>query len=225
MNLRAVTEITAPSLEPVTLADQKLFMAVDAEVTIDDALITALIQAARRTVEQQTGLSLINQTFCLTMPTWFYGSEGDGPWPLSIFGQNPRNPSIYASSRIALDRAPLVSITSVKYYPSDSDASLSTMSASDYIALTHTTPGAIELKTTASWPSLYVRSDAVQITFVAGFGTATTNVPANLIAAVKLLAKHYYDNRDAYVQGMTTIEVKTLLNHIIESNRTAGWVN
>jgi len=42
---------TAPASEPITLAEAKLYLRVD--TTADDALITALITAARETVELQ----------------------------------------------------------------------------------------------------------------------------------------------------------------------------
>ena len=51
---------TAPSSEPITLAEAKLYLRVD--TTADDALITALITAARETVERYTSRALVTQT-------------------------------------------------------------------------------------------------------------------------------------------------------------------
>lgn len=50
--------ITAPTAEPVTLADAKLVCGIDADITKWDTLITALISAARSDAEQQTGRTI-----------------------------------------------------------------------------------------------------------------------------------------------------------------------
>ena len=53
--------LTAPTVEPVSLAEAKLHCRVD--TTDEDALISALIVAAREYVEQVTGRALITRTY------------------------------------------------------------------------------------------------------------------------------------------------------------------
>jgi uncharacterized phiE125 gp8 family phage protein len=56
---------TAPTVEPVTLAEAKLHCRVD--LTADDTLITALIVAARQYLEEAVGRSLVTRTYELTV--------------------------------------------------------------------------------------------------------------------------------------------------------------
>jgi uncharacterized phiE125 gp8 family phage protein len=56
---------TAPTVEPVTLAEAKLHCRVD--LTADDTLVTALIVAARQYLEEAVGRSLVTRTYELTV--------------------------------------------------------------------------------------------------------------------------------------------------------------
>jgi hypothetical protein len=60
------TLIAGPGEEPVTLAEAKLFARVDG--SDEDALMGALIAAARLHVESITGRALITQTWRLVLP-------------------------------------------------------------------------------------------------------------------------------------------------------------
>lgn len=60
------TLIAGPGEEPVSLADAKAWCRVD--VTDDDALLAALISAARLQVESATGRALVTQSWRLTLP-------------------------------------------------------------------------------------------------------------------------------------------------------------
>lgn len=59
------TLIAPPGEEPVTLAEAKAFCRIDG--SDEDALVNALIAAARLQVESLTGCALITQTWRLTM--------------------------------------------------------------------------------------------------------------------------------------------------------------
>lgn len=58
--------VTPPAAEPILRAEAKLFLRVDADITVDDTLIDGLITTARMQAEEITGRALINQTWRLT---------------------------------------------------------------------------------------------------------------------------------------------------------------
>lgn len=166
----ALTIVTAPASEPVSLADAKVHLRIPSAVTADDAYITALITVARQWVENYTNRALITQTVDWTMDDW------------------PDLP-------VKVPMSPLQSITSIKYYDtSDTEA---TWSSDNYAVDIASTPGRIDLAYGCSLPSTTLRDmNGVVIRFVAGFGTAAANVPPNIIHAIKLMLTHYYEYRE-----------------------------
>ena len=63
-----LTLTTPPAVEPVTLAEAKAHLKID--TTDDDALITALIPAARARAEWHTGRALVTQGWTLWLDAW-----------------------------------------------------------------------------------------------------------------------------------------------------------
>ena len=97
---------TAPTVEPVTLADVKVYLrTITGDTTEDAAIITPLITAAREYCENITGRALAAQTI-EAFPNRF-------------------------ESVIELPRPPVASITSVKY--TDVYGTETTMDAGDYL--------------------------------------------------------------------------------------------
>lgn len=171
---------TAPTVEPITLAEAKLHLKLDSDTT-DDTLITALIIAAREAAENFTGRALINQTWELTMDTF---PEDD----------------------IELLPAPLSSITSIIY--KDQDGVNTTLSSSTaYEADTYSIPGKACLKFGQSWPAARDIQNSVTVTFVAGYGAASSAVPGPIKAAILLLIGNLYENRESVEIGQTPIEL------------------
>lgn len=89
---------------------------------------------------------------------------------------------------ILINKFPISSIDSIKYY--DSDNAQQTLSTSDYIAFIVAKPAHIYITSTKS---TYVRPDAVEINFTAGYTTADA-VDEQAKQAVLLLTRHLYDN-------------------------------
>jgi uncharacterized phiE125 gp8 family phage protein len=73
--------LIAPAIEPLSLEEAKAFLRV--ETGDDDALIAALIAAARLHVESQTNLALITQSWRLVFDCWpRHGRIAVRPGPL-----------------------------------------------------------------------------------------------------------------------------------------------
>jgi uncharacterized phiE125 gp8 family phage protein len=78
------------------------------------------------------------------------------------------------SGYLILDKAPLVSIESVKYDDENDDEQ--TMSADDYQVDTTSQPGRIRF--IGSLPTVYDKPNAIRIQFIAGYGEAGDNAAA-----------------------------------------------
>lgn len=158
---------SAPAAEPVSLAEAKLHCKVDG--SDDDTLLTALIVAARRLAEQQTGRALVTQTWKQTFDAF----------PLAA---------------LALERPPLQSVTSVKYY--DPAGVQQTLDAGAYTVHTSSQLGLVAPAAGTCWPSTQVRLEAVEIVFVAGYGAAAA-VPQEVKQWMLLHVGTWYEYREA----------------------------
>lgn len=158
---------TAPTEEPVSLAELKLHLRVDADD--DNDIITSLGIAARQWFENALDKQLVTATWRIKLPT-------------------------FPSWEIELPYPPLRSITSITY--KDSDLDPQTLSSSTYDVITWQTPGMIRPKDGYSWPATGIAPDAVTILFAAGYGAAAA-VPDLAKAGIKLLAAAWYENREA----------------------------
>lgn len=177
----------APGAEPITLAQAKLQVKVETGDTDDDALITALIIAARQYCEGYQNKAYINQTITLKMNRFV--------------------------SHIRLPRSPLGSVTSINYLDTAGDSQL--LSTDVYAVDTTSKPGLITLKANQFYPQVQRIHHAITIVYVAGTGADATNVPQTLKQAMLLLVAHWYDNRNAACDVKLEeipFAVKSLLN-------------
>ncbi len=153
--------VTAPASEPITLAEAKAQLRVDA--TDENDLITALIVVSREYCEGYLHRKLISQTW---------------DWSLCDF---PRG--------FALPFLPIASVTSVKYY--DTANAQQTLSAAYYQTDLNATPARIHLAYGYAWPSTYERSDAVVVRFAAGYANAAAVPQAIKQAMLLLIGHWY----------------------------------
>jgi uncharacterized phiE125 gp8 family phage protein len=183
--------ITAPTLEPLSLSDAKVQCGVAQEVSYHDDALTSWIVAARRKVETDTGRALVNQTWDMSLDCWPLGLEA-----------------------IYLPKAPLVSVTSVKYY--DTAAAEQTLATTYYKVIAAREPGEIRLKHAQSWPSLYSEASVITIRFVAGYGATAASVPDGLKAAMKLLIANWFENPSATITGTTQAATEFAYQSLID---------
>ncbi|MFZ4773938.1 MAG: head-tail connector protein [Terrimicrobiaceae bacterium] len=163
--------ITAPVFEPITLAEAKLHLRVD--TTDDDALISALIVAAREEIERRSWHALMTQTLELVLDEWPCDDE------------------------IVLPRPPLQSVTSFTY--KDASGTVNTWDPAHYVVGVDTVPAEIEPAYGKYWPATALHPvDAIRIRYVCGFASASA-VPQSLKQAMLLCMGRWYENREGEV--------------------------
>lgn len=160
--------VTAPAAEPIALADVKAHLRMP-EVTDHDDLLEALIDAAIAHLDGFTGIL----GRCLIDQTW---RESWNDFP---------------SDCIPLSLAPVSSVTYVKYY--DTSNVQQTYSAANYSLHKRAGTYHVVLADGAVRPAVYARPDAVQITYVAGYGAAASAVPAAIVHALKLHVERLFE--------------------------------
>ncbi len=171
-----VDVVTAPTKEPLTLAQAKLHLRVDA--ADEDSLIYGMAIAARTQIEELTGRCLMPTTLAA-----YFEAFPAGRTPL------------------ALPRPPLQSVSSVKYWaPGATD--YATLDSAKYRVRTFdgaTGPPGLVIPL-EDWPVTDPAPDAVRIEYVAGYG----NLPEPLLGVLRALLGHAYENREAGVAGTVT---------------------
>jgi uncharacterized phiE125 gp8 family phage protein len=161
-------QTTAPTTEPVTLAEAKARLRVSG--TDEDGDILALIAEAVRAAEGECG-----RQFCAAAYTLY----------LDDF---PRG----ADDAIRLPRPPAQSVTSVQYYAED--GTLTTLDTADYIVAVGSDPGRVVPAVDEYWPAVQTRPEAVRVVYVAGYGAASA-VPRQAKAAVLEILAHRWKTR------------------------------
>ena len=158
---------TAPTVEPVSVAEFKLHARIDG--TTEDSILPIYIAAARQECEQRTQRSLISQTVERVLDDW------------------------PADDDIELQYGPVVSITSVVYL--DTSGNAQTASNTLYTLNSKTDPAWVVLKPDAAWPEAGDYANAVTVKYSAGYGAAGTDVPSALRAWILLAATWLYEHR------------------------------
>lgn len=195
--LRLVADATG---EPLTLSDAKAYARVD--ITDDDALITALIAAARRRVEKETGLALMTQSWVAVLDRWPDGAGAGGlssPWwdgmreaPLAM---------VTPASVIEIPKRPFQAVTQIQLR--DAYGDFVTVDPAIYYSEVSDMRGRIMRKLGTIWPVIVMApKSAIEISFTAGFDAEPYDgVPDDLVTAIKILVKHWYDNREPVAEG------------------------
>ncbi|RUU92808.1 hypothetical protein EOB59_05470 [Mesorhizobium sp. M7A.F.Ca.MR.176.00.0.0] len=168
----ALVIVTAPSVEPVTLAELKAHVRVDH--SDDDSLLVAKGLAARQYVERFVGKPLISTTYDLV---------------LDAFQRGP----------MQIPKGPLQAVTYVKYV--DATSGLETTLATDQYAVdTASDPGWIA-PGDVGWPATTPTINAIRVRFIAGYGDAAEDVPMPLREAILQIAAQEYECREASSHG------------------------
>lgn len=157
---------TSPTSEPVSLSDLKDHSYID--IADDDSLIDGYITAARMHLESETKRAFVTQTWKVYMDHFDY--------------------------EMILPLGRIQSVSSVTYV--DDNGATQTLATSVYTVDTFRDPGRVVLAYGQVWPTVRDQINAVVITYVAGYGSASS-VPSPIRTAISLLTAHLYENREA----------------------------
>lgn len=169
--------IKPPDTEPLLLSEAKAHLRVD--VNDDDALIKALIQAAREHVEDKTHRALLPQTWRLTRD------------------------SFPARTTMSLEASDVASIETFTYV----DIGGVTTDFTAYALDTDAMPARVSLPYGASWPATRAQRNAVTVTFQRSMADDAGALPEVFKTAMKLLIGTWYESREAFVDARFALEV------------------
>ncbi len=185
----SIKRIVDPSIEPVSLEEARAHLNVTASGSpathADDDLIESLIQAAREWCETFTGRAFIEQTWQIKLDSFPH--------------------------KFRLPRPPLMSVTSIQYVDTAGDTQ--TLATSVYRVDSDSEPGRVTLEHGQVWPSTLNVTNAVTLTYQAGYDSGSSpqdasKVPRAVKQAILLMVGNMYENREEMVVGTVTAEVK-----------------
>lgn len=182
--------VTAPAVEPVTLAQVRTLLREPP--TEDNDFLEECIIQAREVFEAATGIACITQTWRLTLDDWPGASRE--PWWNGV-EQLPRS-ELYRSGvdYIAMPRYPLQTLDSVTTYDLDNSGTVIDESAVFFVD-DSTYPGRVVLNAGATWPTALRDRAAIELVYSAGFGDEAADVPFTVRRAIQQVAGYLYENR------------------------------
>ena len=169
----ALIQITAPSQEPVTLAEVKEQLSID--IVTDDDLLELYIKTSRHQAEHKMKRQIMNAT-------WKF-----------IFDDFANSTAV-----VYLGRPPLSTVSSnlsIEYL--DDDNTTQTVGSTVYIVDSESQPGRIYPDNGNEWPT-DINTDvpgSIRITFQSGY-TSKQNVPEEIKQWIKMRVGMFYEFRE-----------------------------
>ena len=186
----SIVQTVVPAAEPVSAAEAKTHMNVT--LSTDDTLIGTYITAARLYVEKVLGRQLITATYRLSLD--------DFP------------------PEILLPYPPLGSITSITY--TDTAGTSQTLASTLYQTNSDIEPCRVKPSWGNVWPAVRLTDyNVVKVTYTAGYGAAGTNVPADILTAIKVITANLYEFREDIVTGTIVTDVPKVADNLLAPYR------
>jgi uncharacterized phiE125 gp8 family phage protein len=157
--------IAGPAVEPVTLPEMRAYLRLDDGA--EDDLVAALVKAARLVVEAACGRQLVEQTWRFVFDRWPGG----------------RN--------VRLPLSPLIRVERIRVF--DAAGAPADLTPALYRAESASDPPRVVVGSAAPEPGL--SSEGIHLDAAVGFGPASTDVPAPLAQAIRLLVARWFENR------------------------------
>lgn len=193
MILTLVTESTA---EPVSVADQKLYMRIEStDSTAEDGLIGSLITAARKQAEIITKRALVSQTWQLIFRDFDSSTQAI---------ELPRAPLSTASTNL-----------SITFIEDTTVGNSTTVPSTAYTIDAASEPGRVFPSFDNEWPdNVRDQRNAVTIQYVSGY--STTTIPAPIVNWIKMRALDMYENRESLSDVQTFKSSREYVNGMLD---------
>lgn len=190
----SLTVTSAPSVEPISTTEAKEWLRVDASDTSQDNVIAILIKGARQKVEDYLRRALITQTISFEM-------DGDD-----------------MRSYIEIPRPPVQSITSLTTYDEASGSETSTVVTSSNYQLVEKT---LLVERNDGW-DINREDRAGTLVYVAGYGSAGSDVPFDIRMAMLELIALKYERRGDEARDLVTAREDAILSQL-DGYRVFGY--
>lgn len=187
-----VVRTSAPDNYPITLDSAKAMAVIGYDA--DDDLVMMAIEAAANeidAVQGWLGRALITQTLALKLP--------------------------HFPARIDLPFPPFQSVSSIAYTDEDGDAQ--TLAADQYTVKTLTDTGSSFIvpafdsnNLKVSWPNTRAQEDAVVVTYLAGYGDNTADIPHIIRWWLQMRVATLYEHREELIVGAPVARVPWMDN-------------
>ena len=199
---RSLVRVTEPAVEPVTLAEAKAHLRVD--VSDDDALISAIVKAAREFCEEYLDRTLVNTQ-----------------WRMRADQLPPSG-----TEDVALPRPPIAqagTTTTVVLTYTLETGSTATYGTASYRVDRHATPGAVKTLYGQTWPPHLIDDNSVSVTWWGGYGADGSSVPAAIRSAILMLTTSLYEHRSAVLAGTISKEIEFGVKALLDSHRWGSY--
>jgi len=204
--MSGVTITTAETTDLISVTEIKRQLRISTSDSTHDTILGVIRDTAINIAKEYLNRSLVNRTLKLSLDTIPYQEDilpnREGITTGPYLTQRKRE--------VSLPFSPLVSVSSVITYD-DSDTA-TTMATSKYYVDTASAIGRVVLRTGETWPDMLRVANALEITYVAGYGTAAGDPPEPIRQGALLMAAHLFENPDIVIKGDSASTVPSLVN-------------
>ena len=206
--MSGVTIVTGESVDVVTTAQIKSNLRISSSDSTHDTQIEICRDASISVAKEYLQKSLMQRTLKLSLDNIPFSdsvlpnTEGITTGPFLEYRQRSVN----------LPFSPLVSVTHVKTFDDSDNAT--TMASSRYFVDTASDYGRVVLRTGETRDDMLRVANAIEITYVAGYGSVATSVPAGIRQGIIVLASHFFENPEMVIKGQNISVIPTLVNSL-----------
>lgn len=171
----------------VTRDQVKAQCEIDSDITVHDALIDEICEEVTDFLEQELHSTLMETRYILRLNDW----------------------GCSFPARVQLPMGPIIDVHNMTY--TDKDGAVQVNPVDDYTLIKDKMAGEIVPAYGKWWPFNRAHPGSIAIEYTAGYvgpgSPPTSGVPASLRRAAKLLAAHWFENREAFVTGTIVTEL------------------